>query len=156
MPATQRRRDYRAFARVRQIQLCGNEYFFLPSTRIDKYQRVDIACRDDTPYITTAGLPQIWRLNTKPQRIALFTGNQQENIAYGKLSAAALSPPGGLNLFDHWLYVANMEDSGVRLIDLRTGSRKAGTPVETGWFDFGDDNGAFYEYETAARAGVAT
>jgi hypothetical protein len=63
--------------------LRGIEYFSLHSIRIDEYQHVDIACHDGTLYITTAGLPQTWRPNTTPQRIALFAGNRQKTLPMG-------------------------------------------------------------------------
>lgn len=115
----------------------------------------DVACRDGTLYIAMAGSHQIWRLNTRTQRIALFAGSGREDIADGNLSAAAFSQPSGLSLFDHWLYVADAEDSAVRRIDLRSGSEKVETLVGTGLFDFGDHDGAFANAKLQHVQGVA-
>lgn len=102
-----------------------------------------------------AGSHQIWRLNAKSQRIALFAGIGREDIADGKLSEAAFSQPSGLSLFDHWLYVADAEDSAVRRIDLRSGREKVETLVGTGLFDFGDRDGAFANAKLQHVLGVA-
>jgi len=115
----------------------------------------DVACRDGTLYIAMAGSHQIWRLNAKSQRIALFAGIGREDIADGKLSEAAFSQPSGLSLFDHWLYVADAEDSAVRRIDLRSGREKVETLVGTGLFDFGDRDGAFANAKLQHVLGVA-
>lgn len=115
----------------------------------------DVACRDGTLYIAMAGSHQIGRLNTKTRRITLFAGSGREDITDGKLSAAAFSQPSGLSLFDHWLYVADAEDSAVRRIDLRSGSEKVETLVGTGLFDFGDRDGAFANAKLQHVLGVA-
>ena len=90
-----------------------------------------------------AGSYQIWRLHTKTKRISLFAGRGREDIAEGKLSAAAFSQPSGLSRFNHKLYVADAEDSAVRRIGLRSDGEKVRTLVGTGLFDFGDRDGAF-------------
>lgn len=115
----------------------------------------DVACQDGTLYIAMAGSHQIWRLDTRTQGIAPFAGSGREDIADGNLSAAAFSQPSGLSLFDHWLYVADAEDSAVRRIDLRSGSEKVETLVGTGLFDFGDRDGAFANAKLQHVMGVA-
>ena len=115
----------------------------------------DVACRDGALYIAMAGSHQIWRLNARTQEIAPFAGSGREDIADGNLSEAAFSQPSGLSLFDHWLYVADAEDSAVRRIDLRSGSEKVETLVGTGLFDFGDHDGAFTNAKLQHVLGVA-
>lgn len=130
------------------------------SAEAKKYETVlrspwDVACGNSTLYIAMAGSHQIWRLNTKTQGITQFAGNGREDITDGKLSEAAFSQPSGLSLFDHWLYVADAEDSAVRRIDLRAGNEKVETLVGTGLFDFGDRDGAFANAKLQHVLGVA-
>lgn len=115
----------------------------------------DVACRDGTVYIAMAGSHQIWRLNTKTERIAPFAGSGREDIADGNLSEAAFSQPSGLSLAGHWLYVADAEDSAVRRIDLRPGKEKVETLIGTGLFDFGDRDGGFAGARLQHVLGVA-
>ncbi|MEN8166770.1 MAG: thioredoxin-like domain-containing protein [Pseudomonadota bacterium] len=100
-----------------------------------------LSLQDNFLYIAMAGSHQIWRYDTRSERIEPYAGSGREGIADGDLKAATFSQPSGLSIIDEWLYVADAEDSAVRRIHLEQG--KVETVVGTGLFDFGDRDGPF-------------
>jgi len=99
----------------------------------------DIALHGTDLIIALAGSHQLARL--REGTIELLAGDGREAQIDGKGTQAALAQPSGLSIEGDLVYVADSESSGVRVLDLRSGtlSSLAGGP---GLFDFGDKLGA--------------
>jgi thiol-disulfide isomerase/thioredoxin len=113
----------------------------------------DVLWRPNELFIAMAGTHQIWRMDLATGRIGPFAGSGREDIADGALASAAFSQPSGLALHGEKLYVADAEDSAVRVIDLK--KRRVDTLVGTGLFDFGDVDGDFKSAKLQHVLGVA-
>lgn len=113
----------------------------------------DVLWRPNELFVAMAGTHQIWRMDLRTGRIGPFAGSGREDITDGKLAEAAFSQPSGLALSGDRLFVADAEDSAVRVIDLNR--RRVDTLVGTGLFDFGDADGDFKSARLQHVLGVA-
>ncbi len=104
-------------------------------------------------YIAMAGNHQIYRLDTIANTLQLLAGNGREGIIDGPAYSAEFSQPSGLSIADHWLFVADAEDSAVRRINLKT--LKVSTLIGRGLFIFGDKDGQFNQALLQHVLGVA-
>lgn len=105
-------------------------------------------------YIAMAGIHQIWMLEPDANRITAWAGSGRESIDDGALSRAGFSQPSGLSLSGDKLFIADAEDSAVRLIDLQ--EEQVQTLVGTGLFDFGDKDGTFETAQLQHVLGIAS
>ncbi|WP_205503549.1 thioredoxin-like domain-containing protein [Rufibacter psychrotolerans] len=103
----------------------------------------DLALKDDQLYIASAGNHQILRMDLATQRVYRFAGTGREALADGSLQEAAFNQPSGLALHHHTLYVADPEASAIRAVNVNQGS--VTTLIGRGLFEFGDEDGDFYE-----------
>ena len=100
-----------------------------------------LALKDKQLYIAMAGIHQIWKFDIEKNTIGRWAGSGAESIDDGDLNQAAFSQPSGLSLMDNILFVADAEDSAVRMIDLD--KKRVKTLLGSGLFDFGDKDGKF-------------
>jgi len=113
-----------------------------------------LALKDKQLYIAMAGIHQIWKFDIAKNIIGRWAGSGAESIDDGDLNQSGFSQPSGLSLINDKLYVADSEDSAVRVIDLREKSVK--TLVGSGLFDFGDKDGKFSKARLQHVLGVAS
>jgi thiol-disulfide isomerase/thioredoxin/DNA-binding beta-propeller fold protein YncE len=113
-----------------------------------------LALKNNQLYIAMAGNHQIWRLDIDENRIFAWAGSGRETIDDGPLELAGFSQPSGLSLIGDKLYVADAEDSGVRVIDIK--NKRVTTLVGSGLFDFGDVDGDFEKAQLQHVLGIAT
>lgn len=99
----------------------------------------DVAAQEGVVFVAMAGTHQIWIYQTNEDVIAPIVGTGQEAHIDGEPQKAALAQPSGLCLFGRFLFWADSEISSIRFLDLQT--RKVGTVVGRGLFDFGDIDG---------------
>lgn len=111
-----------------------------------------LALQHDFLYIAMAGSHQIWRYDSRSERIKTYAGSGKEGIDDGALTTATFSQPSGLSIQDEWLYVADAEDSAIRRIHLR--NEQVETIIGTGLFDFGDRDGEFAQAKLQHVLGV--
>ncbi len=96
-------------------------------------------------YISSAGSHQIWRYHETKGVLETFAGLGDEDLRDGDLRHSAFAQPSGLSLLDDKLYVADAEDSAVRVIDLK--KKTVETLIGGGLFDWGDKDGRFSRAE---------
>lgn len=113
-----------------------------------------LAIKDKQLYIAMAGIHQIWKFNIRKNIIGRWAGSGAESIDDGSLNQSSFSQPSGLSLIDNKLYVADSEDSAVRVIDLKR--KKVKTLVGSGLFDFGDKDGTFSKARLQHVLGIAS
>lgn len=113
-----------------------------------------LALNKDQLYIAMAGNHQIWRLDIDKKQIQAWAGSGRETIDDGPLEQAGFSQPSGLSLIGDKLYVADSEDSGVRVVDIK--KQHVTTLVGSGLFDFGDKDGDFEKAQLQHVLGIAT
>jgi len=98
-----------------------------------------LAYGDGRLYIAMAGDHQVWRLDTRKNRLEPFAGSGAEGLKDGRRQRAEFAQPSGLVLRAGKLYDVDPESSSVREIDLR--SNYVTTLVGHGLFDFGFKDG---------------
>ena len=113
-----------------------------------------LALQGSQLYIAMAGIHQIWKFDIKEKTIGRWAGSGDESIDDGNLNQAGFSQPSGLSIINNKLYVADSEDSAVRVIDLK--EKQVKTLVGSGLFDFGDKDGSFKKARLQHVLGVAT
>ena len=113
-----------------------------------------LALQDSQLYIAMAGIHQIWKFDIEEKTIGRWAGSGDESIDDGNLNQAGFSQPSGLSIINNKLYVADSEDSAVRVIDLKKNQVK--TLVGSGLFDFGDKDGNFKKARLQHVLGVAS
>jgi DNA-binding beta-propeller fold protein YncE len=91
-------------------------------------------------FIAMAGSHQLWALMPGQERLGPVAGSGREDHVDGPAGESALAQPSGLCLFGRFLFFADAEVSSVRFLDMQT--RRVGTLVGAGLFDFGDRDGA--------------
>ncbi len=93
-------------------------------------------------YIAMAGPHQIWKLDLDTNEIGVYAGSGYENIEDGPAANAKFAQPSGITTDGSNLFIADSEDSGLRVVWTRRG---AGPMVQTiighGLFVFGDHDG---------------
>ncbi len=99
----------------------------------------DVAVDGPVIHVAMAGDHRLWTFDTRDGSVGPLAGTGRENIDDGPLREATFSQPSGLALWHRRLYVADCEDSAVRVVDLERGL--VSTVVGTGLFDFGDRDG---------------
>ncbi len=104
-------------------------------------------------YISNAGSHQIWRYQEKTHMLETFAGMGDEDLRDGDLRHSAFAQPSGLSLFGDKLFVADAEDSAVRVIDLE--KKTVETLIGEGLFDWGDKDGKFSRAEIQHVTGIA-
>ena len=112
-----------------------------------------LALKNKQLYIAMAGIHQIWKLDIEKNTIGRWAGSGAESIDDGDLNRSGFSQPSGLSLIGDKLYVADSEDSAVRVIDLN--KKEVSTLVGSGLFDFGDKDGKFSKARLQHVLGVA-
>jgi uncharacterized protein YyaL (SSP411 family)/DNA-binding beta-propeller fold protein YncE len=95
---------------------------------------------EDMVFIAMAGSHQLWALMPGQERLGPVAGSGREDHVDGPAGESALAQPSGLCLFGRFLFFADAEVSSVRFLDMQT--RRVGTLVGAGLFDFGDRDGA--------------
>lgn len=113
-----------------------------------------LALKGKTLFVAMAGNHQIWKFDIAKNTIGRWAGSGDENIDNGDLNRASFSQPSGLSLIDNKLYVADSEDSAVRVIDLK--KKNVSTVVGSGLFDFGDKDGRFRKARLQHVLGIAS
>ena len=108
-------------------------------TEADLSSPWDVLKIGDVLYIAMAGPHQIWQLNLKTKRVAVFAGSGVEARRDGPRLQAAFAQPSGLASDGKTLFVADSESSTIRAIDLQSGAVK--TLAGGDLFDFGDADG---------------
>ncbi|WP_207436151.1 thioredoxin-like domain-containing protein [Sabulibacter ruber] len=103
----------------------------------------DLVIEGNTLYIASAGNHQILRMDLTTEKVYRFAGTGREALADGSLHEAAFNQPSGLALQNGILYVADPEASAIRAVNLNQGS--VSTLIGQGLFDFGDEDGDFYD-----------
>jgi len=103
-------------------------------------------------YISSAGSHQIWRLNENKGVLETFAGFGDEDLRDGDLRHSAFAQPSGLSLLGDKLYIADAEDSAVRVIDLK--KKTVRTLIGEGLFDWGDRDGGFPKAELQHVTGI--
>ena len=96
--------------------------------------------------IAMAGPHQIWRFDMETHTVGVWAGSGIENIKDGPLSDAEFAQPSGLATDGTYLYVADSEVSGVRMVNLTGKNHHDGHPpvstiVGVGLFGFADVDG---------------
>ena len=94
---------------------------------------------EDMVFIAMAGMHQLFALLPGNDRLGAVAGSGREDHVDGAAGDAALAQPSGLCLFGRYLFFADSEVSSIRFLDLQ--SRRVGTLVGAGLFDFGDADG---------------
>jgi thiol-disulfide isomerase/thioredoxin/DNA-binding beta-propeller fold protein YncE len=93
-------------------------------------------------YIAMAGPHQIWKLDLDALTVGVYAGSGYENILDGPPDSARFAQPSGLATDGENLFVADSEDSGVRMITgIRVREPLVRTVVGRGLFEFGDRDG---------------
>lgn len=113
-----------------------------------------LALKNKQLYIAMAGIHQIWKLDIEKNKIGRWAGSGAESIDDGSLNQSSFSQPSGLSLINNKLFVADSEDSAVRVIDLK--QKQVKTLVGSGLFDFGDKDGAFNKARLQHVLGIAS
>jgi len=113
-----------------------------------------LALKDKQLYIAMAGIHQIWKFDIEKNKIGRWAGSGDESIDDGSLNQSSFSQPSGLSLIENKLFVADSEDSAVRVIDLK--KKQVKTLVGSGLFDFGDKDGKFSKARLQHVLGVAS
>ena len=90
-------------------------------------------------FVAMAGMHQLFALLPNHDRLGAVAGSGREDHVDGAANESALAQPSGLCLFGRYLFFADSETSSVRFLDLQ--SRRVGTLVGAGLFDFGDEDG---------------
>jgi sugar lactone lactonase YvrE len=101
----------------------------------------DLARVDDRLYIAMAGIHQIWLYDLKSRTVSVWAGTGNEAGTDGPLRSAAFAQPSGLATDGRRLYVADSEDSSIRVVEL-AGSPAVRTLAGSGeLFGFGREDG---------------
>jgi hypothetical protein len=100
---------------------------------IDLRSPWDVVLQNRILYIAMAGMHQLWALDLSEAWPRPYTGAGPEDIRDGRLDAAWLAQPSGIDTDGKRLYFADSETSAVRTADL--------PPHGIGLFDFGDIDG---------------
>jgi thiol-disulfide isomerase/thioredoxin len=124
-----------------------------PGPETDLNSPWDVVAVDGKVYIAMAGQHQLWVYDIASGEVAPYAGSGQEGLDDGKLKAATMSQPSGIDSDGSILYFADPESSAIRTADLNPdGSVK--TVVGTGLFDFGDVDGTGDEVRLQHALGV--
>ncbi|MHC4820462.1 MAG: alkyl hydroperoxide reductase [Planctomycetota bacterium] len=99
----------------------------------------DVLADGNTVYIAMAGDHRLWTYDVEKKTVGPFAGSGRENIDDGSLKESTFSQPSGLWKVGDLLYVADSEDSAIRVVDVKKGT--VDSVVGTGLFDFGDVDG---------------
>ena len=100
---------------------------------IDLRSPWDVVLQNRILYIAMAGMHQLWALDLAEAWPRPYARAGPEGIRDGRLDAAWLAQPGGIDTDGKRLYFADSETSAVRTADL--------PPHGIGLFDFGDIDG---------------
>ena len=114
----------------------------------------DLLLNEDTLYIATAGLHQIWTLDLNTRQINVFAGSGLEGIDDGSPLTASLAQPSGFTTDGTTLFFTDPESSAIRQVAL-DGSGNLNTIIGTGLFDFGDVDGVYPEALLQHALGIA-
>lgn len=101
----------------------------------------DVLFHDGVLYLAMAGSHQIWNLDLKSKKVAVFAGSGAESRRDGTLKDATFAQPSGLATNGETLFVADSESSSIRAIDLPGNGEKVTTLAGGDLFDFGDKDG---------------
>ncbi|ADV62342.1 NHL repeat containing protein [Isosphaera pallida ATCC 43644] len=112
---------------------------------------------EDRLIIAMAGPHQIWDYDFSKGEIGLWSGTGREDIVDGPANQANYAQPSGIDfgVDDQGpaVYVADSEVSGIRRVDLKTGT--ASTLIGRGLFVFGDVDGPLAQARLQHCLGVA-
>ncbi len=101
----------------------------------------DLIYYQNALYIVMAGSHRIDVLHLAQGIIEPFAGSGPEALRDGSYQEALFAQPNGITFDDQSrFYIADSEGSAIRIIHL-TGDKQVSTPVGTGLFDFGDQDG---------------
>jgi thiol-disulfide isomerase/thioredoxin len=97
---------------------------------------------DKSLFIAMAGTHQIWKIDARLETVSVFAGSGVENLRNGTYATANFAQPSGLATDGQNLFVADSEDSGLRVITGIGGNTPlVQTIVGEGLFEFGDRDG---------------
>jgi DNA-binding beta-propeller fold protein YncE len=111
-----------------------------PGPDMDLNSPWDLTAHDGMIYIAMAGQHQLWVYDTASGEIGPYAGSGREALTDGKLLAAGMNQPSGIDTDGTVLYFADPEASAIRTADL-TPDGEVKTIVGVGLFDFGDVDG---------------
>ncbi len=126
-----------------------------PATRTALSSPWDLARVGDRLYIAMAGTHQIWVLDLRSGRVAVFAGTGTEAGIDGPNETAAFAQPSGLATDGQRLFVADSEISSIRMVTLGIAGETTTLAGSGGLFEFGDRDGAGWEARFQHPLGVA-
>ncbi len=145
-------------SRVRTVAGTGEQGFDRqlggPARRVGLNSPWDLYLTGPTLYVAMAGFHQIWAMDLDKDRIRPFAGNGREDLVDGPLDQASFAQPSGLTGDGSVLFVADSEDSGIRVVPL-DGQGEVRTLVGAGLFEFGDRDGTGDKVRLQHALGVA-
>lgn len=102
----------------------------------------DLALAGRDLYIAMAGSHQIWRMDLATKRVEALAGTGAEGYDDGPFEHATLAQPSGLSIGpDGRLYVADAEESSIRVLDLATRRVSTLAGADDSLFHFGLHDG---------------